>query len=309
MDVKIGTRGSALALAQTQQILGLLRSHHPSHTFSHVVVETQGDRKQGTPKAREGDKEDWVKELEAALLEGKISAALHSGKDIPSVVNPETVLIPVARRASPNDAFIGRMQPNGRRVSYSEVTEGDVVGTASLRRGALLRKNISGARVQEIRGNVPTRIEKLDHDDGLRGIVLAAAGLERLALPGVEYDLLPTHLYLPAVNQGILVIQVRKDSHSLQPLLGGVCSAELHAVFESERAAARVLEGDCNSAMGIFAEVQGIELTLRACVFSHDGSRALEASGSGPLADSSALGEQVGKELLSKGAKELLNQA
>lgn len=309
MKIKIGTRGSTLALAQTALVLNALRECHPSREFSHLVVQTQGDRKQGTEEASRGDKEDWIKELELALLSGEIDAALHSGKDIPSVCSAETVLIPVLKRATPNDAFVGKLLPSGERRLFSELQAGDVVGTASLRRKALLLENRADLRVQEFRGNVPTRIRKLDEGSELSGILLAAAGFERLDLSDLKYEILDSETFLPSVNQGMLVVQVLIKNPELQGVFGPLCDPEAFAVWQTEREIARVLDGDCNSAMGIFAEVKEGTLQAQAKVLLPDGSKALFAKSHGELGDATDLGARIGQELLDKGAEALLKMS
>lgn len=306
MEIKIGTRGSTLALAQTTLVVEALRSVHPAAHISHVVVQTQGDRKQGTPEARIGDKEDWIKELELTLLSGEIDAALHSGKDIPSECHSDTVFIPVLKRGFPHDAFVGKRLSTGKRIRFDELEAGSVIGTASLRRQALILEARPDLKVEELRGNVPTRLGKLDESESLSGLVLAAAGFERLGFTDLEYELLDTEWCVPAVSQGMLVMQVMKDRGDVQGVVGPLCDPDAFAVWQVEREIARVLEGDCNSAMGIFAEVVDGVVKARAKVLSVDGKQGISFSCSGSRDEAVALGARIGQDLLDKGAKALL---
>ena len=180
-SIVIGTRGSDLALAQAKLVARHLETAHPHHSIEIKVIKTEGDRRQGTPLAAQSDKKDWIVDPERALLAGEIDMAVHSGKDVPGELEQGTVIRSILKRATPYDAFVGKIQPHGGRLPFAELSHGAIVGTASLRRKASIRSFRGDVVLRDHRGNVPTRIKKLDDSPDLSGIIVAAAGLERLA--------------------------------------------------------------------------------------------------------------------------------
>ncbi|MCB0353162.1 MAG: hydroxymethylbilane synthase [Bdellovibrionales bacterium] len=308
MSIRIGTRGSLLALTQSKLVLSHLNQIRPELACELVEIKTLGDRKQGTANARQSDKKDWVYDLEIALLHNEIDFAIHSGKDCPSEVEPGTALRSVLERADPRDAFIGRKDPErGTRLSFAELSEQSVIGTASLRRRAQILKRHPNARVLEHRGNVPTRIQKLDESKELDGIILACAGLNRLAPHGLTFEPIETTNMLPALNQGTLVVQFREGDTQIESILEPLSHSDTQASWLAERAVAKALEGDCRSAIGIFATVRENLISLSAEVLLPDGSQFLEYSLEGDVLDAENIGSVVGEELLKRGAKALLD--
>ncbi len=302
MKLRVGTRGSALALTQTKTVIAALA---PDISSEIIEIKTSGDKKQGTAAARTGDKKDWVLELEMALLDGTIDLAVHCGKDIPGNIEPGTELLPVLSRATPNDIFIGKLV-NDRRVSFSELTPGAQIGTSSLRRKSILYSLKRGFKPVDHRGNVGTRIAKLDESSDLSGIILAAAGVERLgALPVSEYETLPFDTMLPAMNQGILGVQFRSDDAATRSIVESISDKTLQGVFQAERRCAESLQGDCNTAISIYAEFKD-KLSLTAKIYSHDGEQVLAAEASGSLDEATNIGERVAQTLIKAGALEIL---
>jgi hydroxymethylbilane synthase len=278
--VRIGTRGSALALVQARQVAELLGGEHEL-----VEVVTTGDRGEAT-----SDKERWVRELDRALLDGSIDCAVHSAKDVPAALPEGIVIAAVPSRADPRDALCGA-------GSLSALAQGARVGTSSLRRAAQVRALRADVDVVELRGNVDTRLRKLA-GGGYDAIVLAAAGLQRLGRgdAGVPLDDL-----VPAAGQGCLAVTVRAGEERLVAAIGDAASSRALA---AERALVRALEADCHTPVGAHARVTAERVTLRAFVGATDGSAWVrdELEGSEP----ERLGAAVAQRLLSAGAREVL---
>ena len=278
--MRIGTRGSALALAQARQVAELLGGEHEL-----VEVVTTGDRGEAT-----SDKERWVRELDRALLDGSIDCAVHSAKDVPAALPAGIVIAAVPPRADSRDALCGA-------GSLSALAQGARVGTSSLRRAAQVRALRADVDVVELRGNVDTRLRKLA-DGGYDAIVLAAAGLQRLGRgdAGVPLDDL-----VPAAGQGCLAVTVRAGEERLVAAIGDAASSRALA---AERALVRALEADCHTPVGAHARVTAERVTLRAFVGATDGSAWVrdELEGSEP----ERLGAAVAERLLSVGAREVL---
>jgi hydroxymethylbilane synthase len=279
--VRIGTRGSALALAQARQVAGLLGGEHEL-----VEVVTSGDRGDAV-----SDKERWVRELDAALLDGAVDCAVHSAKDVPAALPQGIVIAAVPARADPRDALCGA-------GSLAALAEGARVGTSSLRRAAQVHALRADVDVIELRGNVDTRLRKLADGD-YDAIVLAVAGLERLGrgAAGVPVDEL-----VPAAGQGCLAVTVRAGEEDRVAAIDDPPSAR---ALTAERALVRALEADCHTPVGAHARVLAADgMTLRAFVGAPDGSAWVrdELDGSDP----ERLGAEVAQRLLSAGAREVL---
>lgn len=307
-QVTIGTRGSALALAQTELVKSALVAAHPALTVNVTVIKTEGDRKQGTPLAAQSDKKDWIIDLERALLAGEIDLAVHSGKDVPAEIEHGTAIRSILKRANPFDVFIGKRKPNGARIAFADLPQGAIIGTASLRRRASLSSYRNDFILRDHRGNVPTRLQKLDASPDLSGIVLAAAGLERLALPDVTYEILDRSIMLPAMNQGALAAQVRSADERVAQLIASIADRHTAAEFAAERAVSEVLGGDCHSAISIFAEARGDTISVFSRVFARDNGHSIEYAQEGPISEAVKLGTEVAQEILKRGGAAMLHQ-
>jgi hydroxymethylbilane synthase len=309
MKFRCATRGSKLALVQSIMVKEALGKLADCPSVEIVTVTTIGDRKQGTVLAALSDKRDWIHDLELAVLNGDAEFAVHSGKDVPAEVSPETLLLPVLSRGDPSDTFIGRFDKRlGRRIRFSEVREGGTVGTASLRRRAQLLMLRPDLQISPHRGNVPTRIEKLDKSEELEGIVLASAGIGRLGL-SVENSPFQCQEIMPAINQGLLVAQVRKDRHDILRFIRSLVEPQALAEFEAERACVQLLEADCNSAVSIFAQADEKTVNLQARVMMPDGSACIAKGGSTCSELSGQLGTEIANALIASGAKEILTHS
>jgi hydroxymethylbilane synthase len=279
--VRIGTRGSALALAQARQVAALLGGAHEL-----VEVVTSGDRGEAA-----SDKERWVRELDAALLEGDVDCAVHSAKDVPSHVPEGIVIAAVPERVDPRDALCGA-------ASLADLPAGARVGTSSLRRTAQLRALRDDLEMLALRGNVDTRLRRLGEGD-YDAIVLAAAGLQRL---GRDDEGVPLDELVPAAGQGCLAVTTRAGETERVGALDHEPSARALA---AERALVRALEADCHTPVGAHARaLAGDRLTLRAFVGAPDGSAWVRDELEGE--DPDALGLEVAQRLLGSGAREVL---
>lgn len=280
----LGTRGSALALAQTEMALLALRAAHPAAVFSHEVIHTTGDLRQdlrlGRPDSG-ADKGVWTKELEAALAAGTAQAAVHSAKDVPTELPPGFRLAGCLARAAVEDALISK-HPGG----FSRLPEGAAVATSSVRRACQLRHHRPDLRVVEMRGNVPTRLQKLAGDPGLDALVLARAGLDRLgyATPwagpatdgtrfpgGVHPSLLPCTQFLPAAAQGIVAFEVFGDDPARDATLSAITDPPTWRALRAEREFLRLLRAGCHTPIGLRTSEQGGTLHMESIVFPDDG--------------------------------------
>jgi hydroxymethylbilane synthase len=305
MKIRLGTRGSQLALVQAHMLKKALLSLNPSASVDIIVIKTTGDVKQGTQLADQSDKQDWIDTLEQALCAQKIDLALHSGKDVPCRVSEQTALLPLLERASPFDVFVGAPDTENRRLKFSTLPAGAKVGSASLRRGAQLRRLRPDLDIVPYRGNVPTRIDKLA-TNGVQGAVLAAAGLQRLQIPYTDCTVFSADELMPAVNQGILVAQFLADNAVLEQSLLTVVDQHTRQIWHAERVIAEALDGDCQSAMSIYAQAKNNSLWVAARVLAVDGTVCLERQATGELHQAGDLGLQVAEQLLKAGAKDVL---
>lgn len=291
--IVLGTRGSTLALAQANLVADLLRAR--GHDARISILSTRGDREQERPVPELGGKGLFTAELEEALLEGSVDAAVHSLKDLPTEAPAGLVLAAVPRREDPRDALVSK---EGRRLA--DLPKGARVGTASLRRKALLLHARPDLEIHPLRGNVDTRIRKVKEGD-LQAAVLAAAGLKRIGRADAIAELLD---FLPAPAQGAIGIQARADREPVLAALRSLEDRATAACAAAERELLRILEGGCSVPVGALAEPKGASLRLRALVAAPDGSRVLSAEGEG--ADPLALGAAVARRLLDLGAGGLL---
>jgi len=304
--IKVGTRGSALALAQTNQILARLKQFHPKLNFVVVPIKTAGDRITSAAALRKAGKGLFVKEIERALLARKISLAVHSLKDLPSELPEGLVLGAVPERADPWDLFIGR-----NAVPIEKLPPGAQVATSSLRRQAILKSIYPRLRFVEMKGNLDTRLAKLRHPKStLSGIVVAAAGVRRLYPDnGITAQPLPTDQVVPAAGQGALALEIRANDEEMRKILEPIHHPPTAACVAAERELQRRLEGGCQVPMGAFAEASddGV-LKLTACIGTVDGRRVIRASQSGMIDAPQSIAEALEMTLVSQGAREILSQ-
>lgn len=296
-----GTRGSPLALAQTQRAVDQLRLAHPDVAVDVQVVTTTGDASQETPLAELG-LGVFTKELEAALLNGSIDLAVHSLKDM-SATQPEALAVAaVLEREDPRDVVVSRTG-----ATLAELPAGAVVGTSSPRREALVRAARPDVMVMPVRGNVGTRIRKMQ-DGSYDALVLAAAGLLRLGRLEEAAEHLDPQTFTPAVGQGAIAVQTRSGDGELLGILASLDHADTHAAVTAERAFLRAMGGGCRTPMGAYGVVDGGRLSVSGMAASVDGAQCYRATVSADAANADALGETLAQRLLQDGASALLTE-
>lgn len=298
--VVIATRESALALWQAHHIEARLRALYPQLEIEIRGMTTEGDRRLGVSLAKIGGKGLFVKELEDALARGDADIAVHSMKDVPMELQSGHVIAAIPERADPRDAFLSNKYPN-----VAALPLGVRVGTSSLRRQSQLRARRADLVVEPLRGNVPTRVRKLDEGQ-FDAILLAAAGLKRLGLMARITAIMPTEESLPAVGQGALGIECRADREDLVALLRPLEHAPTASAVRAERAVSRALGASCNVPLAAYGEVTGDTLYLRAYVATPDGTRVARDAVTGQVDDAEALGAELAQRLRAAGAAEIL---
>lgn len=299
--LKIATRRSPLAMWQAEHVADRLRQLHPELVVELVGMSTRGDEITDRPLMAVGGKALFVKALEEGLLAGRADIAVHSMKDVPAEVPAAFCLPVILDRDDPRDAFVSE-----RYESVAALLDGARVGTASLRRECQLRARRPDLVVESLRGNVQTRLSKLESGE-FDAIILAASGLKRLGMADRIRAAIPPEDSLPAVGQGALGIECRADDDEVIALLLGLNDADTYDRVVAERAVNARLEGSCHVPLAAYAELEGADgLWLRALVASRDGTQVLRAEQRGSRAEGEALGEAVAQALLAQGAAELL---
>ncbi|WP_410687172.1 hydroxymethylbilane synthase [Avibacterium paragallinarum] len=298
--LKIATRRSPLALWQANYIKDRLTLLYPNLQVELVPMVTKGDVILDTPLAKIGGKGLFVKELENALLTGEADIAVHSMKDVPMTFPAGLGLSVICKREDPRDAFVS----NTYRT-LAELPAGAVVGTSSLRRQCQLKALRPDLKIQSLRGNVGTRLSKLDNGD-YDAIILAAAGLIRLEMADRIASFIDTETSLPAAGQGAVGIECRLDDVEVQQLLAPLADPETTACVSAERAMNHHLQGGCQVPIGGYAVVRGDQLYLKALVGKVDGSQIIRAEAQSAVQNSHQLGVQVAERLLQQGADDIL---
>ena len=300
--VRIATRKSPLALWQAEYIKAQLLHHNPGLQVELVAMSTRGDKLLDTPLAKVGGKGLFVKELELAMLEGRADIAVHSMKDVPMEFPAGLELAVICERETPLDAFV-----SNHHKSLDELPDGAVVGTSSLRRQCQVRANFPNLQIKELRGNVNTRLSKLDSGE-YDAIILASAGLIRLDMAHRIASNLDSRLSLPAGGQGAVGIECRVDDPDIQRLLASLHHRDTASCVLAERAVNRHLQGGCQVPIACFAELdaEGQTIALRGLVGSVDGATILRASIQGDRDNAEQLGIQLAEQLLAAGAGEIL---
>jgi hydroxymethylbilane synthase len=298
--IVIASRESALAMWQARHVEARLAALYPGTEVRILGMTTEGDRRLDASLAKVGGKGLFVKELEDALAAGRADIAVHSVKDVPMLLPPGFVLSAILERADPRDAFVSARYPD-----LMALPAGARVGTSSLRRECQLRARRPDLRFEPLRGNVPTRLKKLD-DGQYDAIILAAAGLKRLGLENRITRLMTPAESLPAPGQGALGIECLASRADVAGLLAPLAHGPTTQCVEAERAFSRALSGNCNLPLGAYAEAAGATLTLRGFVGAPDGSRMVDGDESGPGRDADALGTALAERLKAQGAAEIL---
>ncbi len=301
--IRLGTRGSPLALIQTEMVKATLMAAFEDlqapGAIDVVVISTTGDQVADRPLADIGGKGLFCKEIEMALFDGRIDCGVHSMKDMPTWLPEGLTIAAMLPRADPRDMLISR-----KADSIQALPEGAVVGTASLRRQAQILAKRPDLKVVNFRGSVGTRLKKLDAGE-VDATLLAKAGLDRLALADVPKAVLSPEEMLPAVGQGVVGLECRADDNDLLTLFAQIDHAESSQCVHAERAMLDVLDGSCHTPIGAYALLEGEQMHLRGLVARADGSECFETARRGPIGEAIALGREAGEELRARGGAEL----
>ena len=297
----IGTRSSKLALWQAGYIARHLREKHPSLIVEEKRMTTKGDRILDAPLAKIGGKGLFTKELETAMLAGEIDIAVHSLKDMPTEVPEGLVITAITERYDPGDAVV-----SPRYQTLAALPPGARVGTSSLRRRAQLLAARPDLTLFDLRGNVNTRLEKLDAGE-YDAVILAVAGLKRLGFGDRITEVLPRALCLPAVGQGALAIEARQGDHEVRNLVDFLRDEAMTDCAAAERAFLETVEGGCQVPVGVYAAVDGDQLSVEAVIASLDGRQSFRDTRIGPRQEAKELGRELANVLLDAGGIEILH--
>jgi hydroxymethylbilane synthase len=296
--IRVGTRGSRLAIAQTEIALAALRRAHPGVLFEVLTISTKGDVDK-RPLFTMDEKGIFEKEVNEAVRKGEVDFAVHSLKDIPSDLSDDLVLACIPKRASPNDVLV-----NDKGQKLEELAPGSVVGTSSLRRAVQLAKYRPDLNVRPIRGNVETRVKKVISGE-YGAVVLAEAGLTRIGMKDVIVERFGVRDFIPAPGQGAIAIVCRRNDNALIRMLRQIEDPRSRAEVLAERALIKKVEGGCRFPLGAVAVTNGDKITLYASVFSADGSRNIKVKKVGMASEPKKLGDKVAGMLVKQGAMEM----
>lgn len=296
----IGTRQSLLALWQSNHIAARLREQYPDCEVVLKKIVTKGDRILDVPLAKIGGKGLFTKEIEQELIDGTVDLAVHSLKDMPTVLPEGLCLTAITSRANVGDAFV-----SNKYNSFAELPQGAVLGTSSLRRKAQLLAARPDLQVVDLRGNVDTRLRKLDEGQ-MDAIILAAAGLERLGYGERIKEVIPAGVCLPAVGQGALAIESREADAEVREMLAFLNDEGTKQATDAERAFLGLLEGGCQVPIGVHADVENDDIRIEAIIAELDGKKILRDVITGKASDAAKLGRELGKKMLAEGGQEIL---
>ncbi len=300
-QLTIGTRGSRLALWQAEWVRSRISERYPECNVSLLIIKTSGDMILDVPLAKVGGKGLFVKEIEEAMLRGEIDIAVHSMKDVPTEFPRGLGLACITAREDPRDALISR------GVAFADLPQGARIGTSALRRQAQLLSVRPDLEMVEIRGNVESRLRKMESEK-LDAVILAAAGLKRLGFDDLVTEYLPPALSLPAIGQGALGLECRLDGTATREAVSFLNDPATALCVMAERAFLRRCEGGCQVPIAAHAEMPGAELRLAAFIGSVDGGRSVSGVVSGPAENCDALGAELADQLLARGGREILNE-
>ena len=301
-ELKIGTRGSQLALFQANWVRDQLSHAHPGLNVTLIKIKTTGDKIQDVPLAKIGGKGLFVKEIEESLLQKKIDIAVHSIKDVPTEFPEGLHLFVITKREDPRDVFISR-----EGWTLKDLPQGAKIGTSSLRRQAQLLHFRNDLKLIPLRGNLDTRLKKLKTMN-LDGIVLALAGVRRLGLEERVTEIIPTDISLPAIGQGALGIETRRGDERVEDQIRFLNDRDSSIAVTAERAFLKKLEGGCQVPIAAYARPVGTRLQVEGLVGAMDGRRLIRHCVEGSVEDAESLGIELAEILLGKGAKEILDE-
>jgi hydroxymethylbilane synthase len=301
--LRIATRKSPLALWQAEHVADLMISHYPQLSIELIPMSTLGDRQLEASLSDHGGKGLFIKELEQTLYDGRADIAVHSMKDMTITLPEKLGIAAVLPRENPSDAFV-----SNHYRTLDEVPMGEVIGTSSLRRQAFISAIRPDIQVKLCRGNVGTRLEKLDQGE-YAGLILAYAGLKRLNLLDRVGSIFPTEMILPAIGQGTIGIECHEDNHPVWNLISSLNDTTTHYCLMAERAMNLGLNGGCRLPVAGYAILREEQLWLRGVVATSDGYRILRAEKTGALQDAERIGRDVARELIEQGADQIIARA
>jgi hydroxymethylbilane synthase len=299
--IRIGTRGSPLALAQTEVVRGLLKAVHCDLAFEIVAIRTTGERLLDRSLADAGGKGLFTKEIDEALIAGRIEFAVHSAKDVPTLLAPGIRLAAFPPRDDPRDALV-----SARADSLASLPAGSVLGTSSIRREALVKRFRPDLTIKLMRGNVETRLQKVAARE-FDAAILALAGLKRLGLESCGRVPLDPATFPPSVGQGAITIAIREGDERMQRLVAAIDHAPTSIALSAERAFLAALDGSCRAPIAGHARIDGTRLAFYGLVIAPDGTGAVETTREGPIGDAVALGRDAGEELRARAPVGVLN--
>lgn len=299
-SIKIGTRGSKLALWQANWVKSAITSINPSLSVDLIIIKTKGDKILDVPLAKVGGKGLFVKEIEEALLSRRIDIAVHSMKDMPAEIPDGLCIGAIPKRENPKDVLISN---NG--LLFSELKSGSRVGTSSLRRSAQLRHARPDLVILPLRGNLDTRLKKLETEN-MDAIILAAAGVKRLNFESRITEYFDENVMLPAVGQGALCIEIRENDTEIEPIVAALDHQKTRSAVMGERAFSNRLEGGCQVPIAALGKIEKNIFTMSGLVADIDGKILIKKTLSGPVEQSETIGVELADSLLSMGAKKIL---
>jgi hydroxymethylbilane synthase len=300
--IKIGTRGSQLALYQANLTKKILFEKFPETSVEIVIIKTKGDKILDVALSKIGDKGLFTKELETALLENEVDIAVHSLKDLPTTLPDGLKLGAVLERGEFRDALVSR---DGRKLT--ELTEKDIIATSSLRRQAGLLRQNKNFKIVDIRGNVETRLRKME-EGYCDAMIMAAAGLQRLNLEKYITEIIEPEVIIPAASQGVIAIESRKNDERIDAFLNKINHPQTWNAIEAERGFLRKIEGGCQVPVGCYTKMEGENITITGFVAAIDGSEYLSDTESGSIENGKSTGEKLAGKLIAKGARRILTE-
>ncbi len=299
--VRIGTRGSSLALWQAILIENLLKDKFPEIALERIIITTEGDRDQNSSLTQIGGQGIFTKAIEAALLDKRIDIAVHSLKDLPSDMSYGLALAAVPERGPVEDVLI---TPDG--LSYDQLTSGAKIASGSIRRRSQLLRLRPDVNFTDLRGNIDTRLKKLNTQN-LDGIIMARAALKRLQIEGVKYSVFSVDEMIPSVGQGAVGVQIRSDSTQLKSILSKINHKPTYQAVTAERAFLHQLDSGCQFPVGAYARIEEKKCILRGFVGSEDGKEIIIQTLCGEAGQAEDLGRKLARKFIEKGALEILN--
>jgi hydroxymethylbilane synthase len=301
--IRIGTRGSRLALVQSEQVRDFLQKNNPGSHFELVIIKTTGDRILDAPLSKIGDKGLFTKEIENELLAGSIDLAVHSMKDMPTALPTGLKVGAVTARLDPRDVFISKSGDGLRALKH-----GATIATGSLRRKSQLLAFNPGLKIIDIRGNVESRLKKMEQNPSIDGIILAGAGLTRLDLANVITEIVPEEIIIPAVGQASLAIEVRDNDPAVEAIIASLDDRDSRIAIECERSFLAALGGGCQVPIAGRAYAMGDTVKLVGMVSDLEGREVFHGVTKGPVSDHRQIGIRLARKLLDDGAKKILEE-